>query len=220
MKKLHIIYEDKNIIVVDKPAKLLTIASAKEKYKTLYKEVSDYLKKKHASNKVYIVHRLDYETSGVILFAKNHKYKTIIQNNWNNIVINREYQAIVEGIVTNKEQTIKSYLKETKTHLSYSTTDKQNGKLAITKYKVIKQNNKYSLLQINILTGRKNQIRVHMQDINHPIIGDKKYHSKENPLNRLGLHACLLEINIKGYKETFVFKSNPPKAFLNLFKDN
>ena len=170
MQKLKIIYEDKYLIVIDKPHNLLTIATEKEKENTLYHEVLMYEQKKHKSNKIFIVHRLDKETSGLVLFAKSIKIKELLQNNWKNV--KRYYVALVSGKV-NKTGEIKSYLKETKTLLTYSSKDK-TGKLAITKYKPIEITDKYSLLEIQILTGRKNQIRVHMQDIGHPIVGDKK----------------------------------------------
>lgn len=197
MKKLNIIYEDKEIIVVDKPAKLLTIATDKEKEKTLYHEVLEYVKKKHKSNKIFIVHRLDRDTSGLVLFAKNEKIKRILQDNWNEIAIDRNYIAILEGMVMEDKKTIKSYITENKAFISYS-TNKRNGKEAITSYEVIKKNKKYSLVNIKIYTGRKNQIRVHMSEMGNPITGDKKYNAKLNPLNRLALHANKLVIKING----------------------
>lgn len=181
MKKLKILYEDKYIIVVNKEPNILTISTDKEKEKTLYHEIYTYLKKKN--QKVFIVHRLDKETSGLLIFAKNQKIKEILQNNWEKV--ERYYIALVEGKITTKGE-VKSYLKETKTHMTYSAKD---GKLAHTKYEPIKFNNKFTLLNIQIFTGRKNQIRCHMKDINHTIVGDKKYGSKINPLKQLCLTA-------------------------------
>lgn len=190
MKKLKIIYEDKYLIVVDKPPKLLTIASETEKENTLYHEVSLYLKRKNKNNKVYIVHRLDRDTSGLIIFAKDLKTKRMLQDNWNDVL--RYYMAVVEGNVHDKEKTIKSYITENKIHHSYS-TDKKHGELAITSYKVLAYNGKNTLIDIQILTGKKNQIRVHMSEANHPIVGDKKYGAKTNIYNRLALHAYKLK---------------------------
>lgn len=191
-ERLNIIYEDKYIIVVEKPAKLLTVSTEKEKNRTLFHQLYEYVKKKNKNNKIFIVHRLDKDTSGLLIFAKDEITKRRLQDNWNDLVIVRGYIALVEGKVNNDGEVI-SYLKETKTLLTYSSNDKKNGKKAITKYKVLKSNNNYSLLYINILTGRKNQIRVHMNDINHPIVGDKKYGAKTNPIGRLGLHANVLK---------------------------
>ena len=174
MKKLDIIYEDKEIIVVNKEAKLLTISTDKVKNHTLYNEVSNYVKKQYPKNKIFVVHRLDKDTSGVILFVKNEKIKKAFQDNWENIGI------------------IKSYLFETKTLQVLSSNNPNKGKLAITEYESIKESKKYSLVKINILTGRKNQIRVHLNLIGHSIVGDKKYGALTNPLNRLGLHATRL----------------------------
>lgn len=211
-KKLKILYEDKDILIVDKPAKLLTVSTSKEKYKTLFHQVFEYVKSKNKHNKVFIVHRLDKDTSGIVVFAKSEDIKYKLQNNWNNIVRTRRYVAIVEGKVV-KSGKIVSYLKETKTLLTYSTKDKKNGKKAITLYNPIKNCGKYSLLEIDILTGRKNQIRVHMKDMNHPIIGDKKYGAQTNPIGRLGLHATVLEFYHPRTNELLKIASNIPKDF-------
>lgn len=186
---LDVIYEDKNIIVINKEAGLLTIGTEHEKEKTLYHLVSKYVKEENKNNNIFVIHRLDKDTSGIVMFAKNEKVKMLYQNNWNDIVISRNYVALVEGTLDKKENTIKSYLKENKNNIVYSTKDK-TGKLAITNYKVIKEG-KNSLLDINIETGRKNQIRVHMKELGHPIIGDKKYGTKND---RLYLHAYKLVI--------------------------
>lgn len=217
MKKLDIIYEDKEIIVINKEAKLLTVSTDKVKNNTLYSEVSSYVKKKNPKNKIFIVHRLDKDTSGVILFAKNEKIKKAFQDNWDNLVKRREYIALVEGNNIGKG-TIKSYLYETKTFQVISSNNASRGKLAITEYESIKENKKYSLVKINILTGRKNQIRVHLSLIGHNIVGDKKYGSITNPLNRLGLHATKLVITHPFTKAIMTFESNIPQLFSNLIK--
>lgn len=215
-EKLNIIYEDKNIIVVDKPANMLTIATEKEREKTLFHKVIEYEKKKNKNNKIFIVHRLDKNTSGIVVFAKNQKIKQLLQNNWDNLAVKRQYVAIVEGH-PQPSGTIKSYLKENKELYVYSSNKKGDGKLAITNYRLVATKGKYSLLEIEIKTGRKNQIRVHMSDINTPIIGDKKYNAKTNPIRRLGLHANkLVLINPLTNKEMF-FESDLPNSFINLF---
>ncbi len=211
-EKLDIIYEDKELIVINKPAHMLTIATEDEKINTLYHKVYEYLKKKNKNNKVFIVHRLDRDTSGIVLFAKNQRLKELFQENWNEIAITREYIAVVEGFVEPVKKTITEYLKETKTLLTYATKD-NSGKEAITEYEVIKRSKAYSTLKINIKTGRKNQIRVAMQNMNHPIIGDKKYGSTKNPLRRICLHASKLEIIHPLNKKTYTFETRHPREF-------
>ena len=208
--KLEILFEDKYLIAVVKPSGLLTIGTDKEKDKTLYRKVSDYVKKQHKSNKVFIVHRLDKDTSGIVLFAKDEKVKRILQHNWDKTT--RYYVALVEGKVTTSE-TIKNWLKETKTLYTYSSNKKNDGQLAITKYKPIISKKEYSLLNIEILTGRKNQIRVHMKDINHPIVGDKKYGSTKNPIRRICLHANYLKFKHPITNKEIELKSNYPTIF-------
>ena len=215
-EKLDILYEDKYLIVINKPHNLLTIGTDKIKDNTLYRKVSDYVKKQHKSNKIYIVHRLDKDTSGIIIFAKTEEVKRLLQQKWDNT--KREYIALVEGKVTDSK-TIKSYLKETKTLYTYSTNNPKDGKLAITKYKPIIFNKEYSLLNIEILTGRKNQIRVHMKDIKHPIVGDKKYDSKKNPIRRMCLHACYLKFKHPILNKEIEIKSKYPEIFDQLIQN-
>lgn len=215
--KLDIIYEDKELIVVNKKAHLLTIATEDEKINTLYHKVYEYEKKKNKNNKIFIVHRLDKDTSGIVLFAKSAKMKELLQNDWNDIAYNREYLAIVEGCVKKDKDTIKQYLKETKT-LKTIITNKNDGKLAITNYEVLKKSKNYSILKINISTGRKNQIRVALSSIDHPIIGDKKYGSTKNPLRRMCLHASKLEIIHPITKNHLIFEARIPKEF-KIFED-
>lgn len=209
-EKLNILYEDKYLIVIEKPSGLLTIGTTKERENTLYKKVSDYVKKQHKSNKIFIVHRLDKDTSGIILFAKNEEVKRKLQRDWDKTI--RKYIALVEGNVT-KNGIIKNYLGETKTLKTFITNNKNLGKLAITKYYVLKNTKEYSLLNIEILTGRKNQIRVHMESINHSIVGDKKYGSKKNPIRRLCLHANYLEFIHPIINKKIIINSNYPIIF-------
>lgn len=208
--KLKILYEDKSIIIISKPSNLLTIGTNKEHNNTLYRKVSEYVKKQHKSNKIFIVHRLDKDTSGIIAFAKTEQVKRVLQRNWDKT--KRKYVALVEGKVA-KGDTIKNYLAETKTLKTYITNDKKIGKLAITKYKPIKGNKEYTLLDIEILTGRKNQIRVHMESINHPIVGDKKYNSKKNPIRRMCLHATYLEFIHPLTNKRLIIEDEYPNIF-------
>lgn len=181
-KDIYIVYEDKDIIVVDKPYNLLTITNGKEI--SLYNLVSEYVKKSNKNNKIFIVHRLDKDTSGLVVFAKNIKTKNYLQDNWDKV--ERRYKALVLG-KTKEKDILKNYLKENKNHYVYIA---DTGDLAITIYKKIKEINNNSLLDINIKTGKKNQIRVQLSNINHPILGDKKYGS--NNYKRLCLHAYKL----------------------------
>ncbi len=211
---LKIIYEDNDIIVVDKPTKILTISNDKEKEKTLYREVSNYLKKE--KKKVFVIHRLDFDTSGVIMFAKSQKVQQLYQDNWNNLAKVREYTAVVQGKTNNKGH-IESYLKMSKSLQVYSSKNK-DGLFSITDYERIKFNDKYSMLKILISTGRRNQIRCHMYDIGHPIVGDLRYKSKDNSLGRLALHANRLEIINPISNKLMIFTSEIPKEFYDIVK--
>ena len=207
-----VVFEDEQIIVVNKPSGLLTIATNKEKEKTLYHIVSDYLKSKDKNAKVFIVHRLDKDTSGLVVLAKNEKIKNQLQENWNEYVTLREYVAVVHGKLKNTSGQVVQNLKETKTNLVY-VTKKGDGKEAITNYKVIKTNNNYSLVNINIETGRKNQIRVAMATLGNPIVGDKKYSNIKENENRLYLHANRLKIYYPVIKKDILFEVTNPTEF-------
>lgn len=215
-KNIDIIYEDKDIIVINKPSGLLTVATEKEKNKTAYHLVMEYLKKKNKNNRIFIIHRLDKDTSGIIMFAKNERAKHLYQDNWNDIVKKRCYYAVIDGKMQNKEGTIKSYLKENG-NMVYSVKDR-SGKLAITEYKVLKERKNISLLDINLKTGRKNQIRVHMKENKTPILGDLKYGEKSKLINRLALHAYKLELVNPVTKKLLTFEINMPNEFKMLFK--
>ena len=212
-KKLDILYEDKFVIIVNKPSNLLTVATDKEKDRTLFSYVYDYLKQKNKSNKVFIVHRLDKDTSGIVIFAKDEKTKFYLQDNWDKF--KRNYVAVVNGKVEKKKGVIKSYLQETKTHLTYSVNDK-NGKLAITEYEKVLENNQYTMLSLNLKTGRKNQIRVQLADMGNPIVGDKKYGIKKDPIRRMALVANTLEFIHPKTKEKIVIDIDIPNSFINL----
>lgn len=213
---IDIIYEDKEIIVVNKQSNLLTISTQKEKEKTLYHMVSEYVKKQNKNARIFIVHRLDKETSGIVLFSKSEKLKDKLQANWNDIVKLRGYIAIVEGKTPDKG-IIKSYLSEDKNGFVYL-SNKKEGKLSITEYKKINGNDKYSMLDISIKTGRKHQIRVQLNSIGYPIIGDKKYGVKNNPIKRMALHANRLEILNPINNKIMKFYKDIPNSFKKLLK--
>jgi 23S rRNA pseudouridine1911/1915/1917 synthase len=214
---LNIVYEDQELIVINKPSGLLTIATDKEKRKTAYAILSNYVKTEDPENKIFIIHRLDRETSGLLMFARNEKIKQQIQETWATTIDQRTYIGVVEGEVKQQEGTIVSWLNESKAFIVYSSQNPQHGQKAVTHYKTIKANNSYSLLQINLETGRKHQIRVHMQDIKHPIIGDSKYGSTQNPIRRMGLHAQVLAFTHPKTGELCRFETAVPKKFLQLF---
>ena len=206
-KEIDIIYEDRDIVVVNKPSGLLTIATEKEKERTLYSIVSNYVKEEDRRNKIFIVHRLDKDTSGVVVFAKNEKIKNELQSNWNENV-KRKYVAIVHGN-TKDEDTIKLSLKESNSGNTYVAN---GGDLAITKYKKIASDDNYSYVDIEILTGKKNQIRVSFAHINCPLLGDKKYGVKDDA-RRLMLHAYKLELTNPINKKKMEFLADTPKEF-------
>lgn len=216
--KLDIIYEDEEFIVINKPNGLLSIADDKENSKTAYHYLAEYVRKSNPKAQIFVVHRIDKETSGVLMVAKNSIIRDKLQDEWNNIVKEREYYALVNGTFKDKKGTIKSYLTETKTHMVFSSKGKE-GKLAVTNYEVIKENKNYSLLKVNIDSGRKNQIRVHMAESGHPIVGDDKYGDGKSPIKRLGLHASKLVFIHPINHKTYSFNSNVPSSFKTLFNE-
>ncbi|NCC87675.1 MAG: RluA family pseudouridine synthase [Clostridia bacterium] len=217
---VSIIYEDDDFIVINKPAGLLSIATDNERDITAYKLLTAYAKRTSPKGRVFVVHRLDRDTSGVLIVAKNEKMKLALQDNWEELVSKRCYFAIVEGKVQKKADRIQSWIKQTTTLLMYSSYKAGDGLLAITDYQVIGENAGYSLMDIQLETGRKNQIRVHMKDIGHCVVGDKKYGAKTDPLRRLGLHAYKLQFRHPVTNEIMCFEASPPKKFKALFKDS
>ena len=215
--KLNIVYEDKDLIVINKPAKLLTISTENEKERTLYHKIYMYLKKKNKNNKVFIVHRLDKETSGLIVFAKSEKAKRLLQKDWNKAI--RNYVAVVFGKVEKDKDTLNLYLAETKTLMTYvSDKNDKYAEPSITNYEKVMGNNKYTMLDVNIKTGKKNQIRVSLSYIGNPIVGDKKYGPKTDPIRRMGLHANYLEFNHPITGERLKFDIDIPNSFIELCK--
>lgn len=212
-KKLKVIYEDDELIVINKPSGLISVASEKETTNTAYRLVSEHVRYNDKNARVYVVHRLDEKTSGVLMFAKNNMLKNAFQDKWNSLVSKRGYYAVVEGVVEKQEDVIKSYLLQTKTNIVYSGHKSKDAKYAETKYKVVGGNDLYTLLDININTGRKNQIRVHMKDINHPVVGDDKYGSDSKKETRLMLHAYELFLTHPVSGKILKFKAPVPPEF-------
>ena len=214
---LKILFEDDSIIVIDKEAGLLSIATNKERQQTAYFILTGHVRKTKPRNRIYIVHRLDKDASGVMMFAKTIEIQEKLQTDWQKAIVDRRYVVLVEGKVEKEEDTLITWLKESKALIMYSYHFDNGGQKAITHYKVMKRNDDYSLLEVKIDTGRKNQIRVHMQDIRHSIVGDKKYGSTINPIRRMGLHALSLTFNHPVTGEHLHFETKIPSNFVNLF---
>lgn len=210
---IKILYEDDAVVVIDKPADLLTIGTEKERTKTAYFQLNEYLRERNPDKRerVFIVHRLDKDTSGIIVFAKNETAKRRLQENWDDV--EKLYLAVVEGVPKKHEDTIAGYLNESGTLRVYETKDSKNAKYAVTKYKALKSSRGYALLEIEIETGRKHQIRVHCSGIGHPVAGDRKYGAETDPLKRLALHAYRLTFPHPLTKKRMDFESKLPHAF-------
>ncbi len=215
---LPILFEDADLLVVNKPAGLLSMASDAEKTRTAYHWLRDELAARDPDARLFIVHRLDRDTSGLLLFAKNAQMKRLLQDNWSQLVKIRGYAAVVEGKLNPPDGQVKSWLKETKTHLVYSSRRSGDGTEAITDYQTVRFGSGYTLVDIRLQTGRKNQIRVHMHDLGHSVVGDKQYGAKGNPLGRLGLHAQVLSFVHPSTGETLRFEASPPGSFARLLE--
>lgn len=214
---LTILFEDAHLIVIEKQEGMLSIATDRRETQTAYSILSNHVKQQNPSNKIFIVHRLDRETSGVMIFAKSEKIQKMLQETWGPTTKERTYLAVVHGVLNEPSGIIMSYLNESKALIVYSSQNPNQGQKAITHYEVIQSNQQFSLLKVNLETGRKNQIRVHMQDLGHSVVGDKKYGSTLNPISRLGLHAWVLGFTHPITKEKFRFETKIPPKFLSLF---
>lgn len=214
---LTILFEDPHLIVIEKQEGMLSIATDRREDKTAYSILSSHVKQQSPSDKIFIVHRLDRETSGVMVFAKSEKIQKLLQETWGPTTKERTYLAVVEGVLAKPSGTVISYLNESKALIVYSSQNPNQGQKAITHYETIQSNKQFSLLKVNLETGRKNQIRVHMQDLGHSVVGDKKYGSNLNPIGRLGLHAWILGFTHPITKEKLRFETKVPPKFLSLF---
>ncbi len=219
-RKVHapfrILYEDQDFLIVHKKERLLTSSPNLQEH-TLYQEALRYLKAKREGENLYVVHRLDKETSGIVLFVKQESLAKNLQDNWNQLVKVREYTAVVEGLPEPKEGTLKFYLQEHQ-EKNVTVTDKEHGKLAVTNYQVKKANDSHALLQIQITTGRKNQIRASFSHIGHPIVGDKKYYAHTNPIHRVALASTRFVFLHPVTKKEIKIEEKIPKEFLKLVK--
>jgi len=216
--KLRIIFEDAYIIIVEKKEGLLTVSTGDNDETTAFSILRNHVKKSSPNNRIYTVHRLDRETSGILMFAKTREIQLALQEHWHQVVTRRVYVALVEGNVEKEEDTIVTWLTENEKSLKiHSSESDDGGQQAVTHYRRVKSNDKYSLLEIELETGRKNQIRVHMEGIGHPIVGDKKYGASMSPIGRLGLHARVLAFYHPMTLEIVSFETPVPRDFLHLF---
>ena len=215
---LKIVHEDADLIVIEKSSGLLSMASETEKSKTAYSILSEYVKRFDPKNLIFIVHRLDRDTSGLMMFAKSKRVQEVMQEAWKEAIVERSYVVVVEGEVEQTEGTITSWLKENKAMVMFSSQTPDDGQKAVTHYKVMKTEKQFSLLEVKLETGRKNQIRVHMKDLGHPVTGDKKYGAKLNPIGQMGLHARVLAFKHPVTGKAFRFDTPIPGKFLKVFR--
>lgn len=214
---LRILYEDQSLLVVDKASGLLSISTERDKEKTAYRLLSDYVKKNNPHSRIFILHRLDRDTSGIMMFAKNQEVQETLQSNWDEMICERKYVAVIEGQMPKASGTIQSYVAENKDFVVHK-SNAVEGKLAITHYRTLKAGNSYSLIELNLETGRKNQIRVHLQEAKHPIAGDKKYGAQSNPIHRLALHAFKLRFIHPVLRKEMNFETPIPSRFRALIQ--
>lgn len=211
-----ILYEDAGLIVIQKPAGLLSIGTEKEKHRTAYRILSDHLQSRDPRSRLWIVHRLDRDTSGVLLFAKDEGLKNALQDGWNDLVRERRYYAVVEGEDLPDSGVCRSRLIENRQHRVYS-TKRDEGKEAVTRYRVMSRRRGYSLLDVALETGRKNQIRAHLSELGHPVAGDEKYGAGSDPMGRLALHAWQLSLTDPRTENPISFTAAVPTEFQRMF---
>jgi tRNA pseudouridine32 synthase/23S rRNA pseudouridine746 synthase/23S rRNA pseudouridine1911/1915/1917 synthase len=218
-KNISILYEDSDILVVVKPFGLLTMGTDR-KSRTLYAILTDYVRKGYSKSKkrIFIVHRLDRDTSGILIFAKSMEAKLQLQGQWEET--EKRYSVVVHGRFEKKEGTITTYLAENKAHLVYSTSDASKGKLSHTVYRVLKATKEFSLLEVNLLTGRKHQIRVHLAELGHPVVGDEKYGKGKETYKRLALHAKSISFFHPTSRKRLTFETRFPEDFNKLVEIN
>jgi 23S rRNA pseudouridine1911/1915/1917 synthase len=215
---VKIVFEDDDIIVINKRSGLLSIGSAKEKRQTAYRIVTRHIQQENPVAKLFVVHRLDREASGLMVFAKNRNAQLELKESWEQTFNKNMYLAIAEGTMEKDEDTIKSYLRESKALIVHSSNNPKDGKEGVTRYKVVKKNEYFTLLEAWLDTERKNQLRVHLQSIKHPILGDKKYGSTQNPINRAGFHLRTIHLIHPKTQEKLTFETKVPEDFLKLFR--
>lgn len=217
--RMQLVYEDDDIIVVNKGYGLLSMGTpSATRDVTAYSLLKEYVKRVNPINKIFIIHRLDRDTSGLMMFAKTQEAKEAMQHNWNNMVLERRYVAVVEGVMEEDSGVVRSYLEQTSRYEVYSTHEEGKGQLAVTRYKVLGRGGGYSLVEFSLDTGRKNQIRVHAHDLGHPIVGDRKYGAGSSPIHRLALHARTLRFAHPITRKDMNFELPVPSRFTALLR--
>jgi 23S rRNA pseudouridine1911/1915/1917 synthase len=216
LDRIDIVFEDDSVIVVDKAAGLLTMGTDRERARTVYAALRKYANSKRPPEKIFIVHRLDREASGLLVFAKTIEAKEHLQTQFKDHTAGRKYIAVVEGRVTPDDFTIRSHLAENAAYRVYSTRKSGGGKLAVTHVHVVKRNRRTTLIEVGLETGRKHQIRVHLAERGHPVTGDKTYGSRSNPIQRMALHAAHLAFRHPRTGKAMQFDSRYPKSFNGL----
>ncbi len=217
----EIVFEDRHIIVVNKPEGLLTIATDKETHRTAYRQVMAYVQedRPHRGERIFIVHRLDRDTSGLLVFARTEDSKRTMQENWE--LAEKKYYAVVEGVPREPEGTIRSHLREhPKSLRMHSAPPSDESKLAITRYRTLRSTRHFALLEVKLETGRKNQIRAHLSEQKTPIVGDKKYDARSNPMKRVGLHAFFLAFVHPVSGRRLHFRTDIPREFEELLDED
>jgi len=217
---VKIIFEDDDIIVIDKKSGLLSIGSAKEKRQTAYRIVTNHIQQLNPVARLFVVHRLDREASGLMVFTKNKQAQVDLKDSWESTFKKNLYLAVTEGTIEEDTLTISSYLNESKALIVYSGNNPKVGKKAITHYDVVKKNEFYTLLEATQETERKNQLRVHLKSIGHPVLGDKKYEAKQNPINRTAVHLRKINFIHPATNEKMEFETKVPEDFLRIFRHN
>jgi tRNA pseudouridine32 synthase/23S rRNA pseudouridine746 synthase/23S rRNA pseudouridine1911/1915/1917 synthase len=215
-KGIAILHEDKEILVVNKPEGLLTVATEREKSRTAHSLLTEYIRRGcgRSRKQLFVVHRLDRDTSGVLIFAKSEEAMLRLKAQWKQT--EKKYLAVVHGKCEKSSDTITSYLAEDKAYNVYSTSDSTKGRLSQTAYRVLRVTKGLSLLEVTLLTGRKNQIRVHLAGIGHPIVGDTKYGKEDGPQPRMALHARLISFKHPFSNERLTFEAEVPAFFAAL----
>lgn len=214
---LSIVYEDKYLVVIEKNVGILSMAAGHSSLniKTI---LDDYFRRTRQRCTAHVVHRLDRDTSGLMIYAKDMQTEQILEHDWHNIVYDRRYVAVVSGEMEDNEGTIANWLKDNKNYVTYSSPTDNGGKYAVTHFYVLNRTTEHSLVEYQLETGRKNQIRVHSADMGHPVCGDVKYGNGDDPLGRLCLHAYVLCFYHPVTHERMEFETMIPTQFRKLFK--
>ena len=214
---VKIVYEDRWLIVIEKQPGILSMAAGHSSL-NVKSVLDDYFKKSHQNCTAHVVHRLDRDTSGLMVYAKDMDTEQILEHNWHQIVYDRRYVAVLSGEMEENEGTIQNWLKDNKAYITYSSPVDNGGKLAITHFYTLARTTEHSLVEFRLETGRKNQIRVHAADMGHPVCGDPKYGNGDNPIDRLCLHAFLLCFYHPVTRQQMEFETVIPASFKHLFK--